>query len=315
MADMRQILRSLPVLAPAWRRISRSPGYRALRTDLLLLRRYGTRRPEKLQLLGSENFVFVDPDDQRGRTIIRGLGRGLQPGLRRIWHAAVAGLRPTIVLDVGLNYGEFLFAETYPAGTRLIGIEANPGLRRWISRSVELHPNRGQMEIVYALASDRAQERQTFYVDRAWSGGSSAVPRADGATVEECEVPSLPVDSLFEGRELAGETLLFKIDTEGYEPVVLRGMRELLRGCGSSLGIVEFDSEHLEPLGVDVDEYLRFLFERFTVYALDFSGRATRLREPRLSLLQEVCGAEHVTTDLLLASDPGLLARVGLEAA
>jgi FkbM family methyltransferase len=308
---LRQLLRSIPVVGPALRHLSRSPRFKAFRTDLRLFRSYGTRHPQKIRLQGSGNFIFVDPSEPRGQVLIRGLGRGLQPGLRAIWHAAVVELEPTIVLDVGLNYGEFLFAETYQPNARLVGIEANPQLARWISRSVELHPNRKQLEIMYALASDGARDREIFYVNRAWSGGSSAV-RHENVEVDEVEVPSFPVDSLFRGRSLERDTLLFKIDTEGFEPVVLQGMRETILRCSNMLGIVELDTAHLEPLGVDVDKFLGFLFEHFTVYSVDHRGRATRVNAPTVAELRDICGSSHVVTDLLLASNQRIVDRLSL---
>jgi FkbM family methyltransferase len=296
------------MLHQVWRRFAGSPRVKSLRTDLRLLRMYGTRTPERIRLSNSDNHIFLDPADDRARTIIRGLGRGLQPGLRRIWHQAVVQLQPTIVLDVGVNYGEFLFAETYAARARLIGVEANTRLEPWISRSVASHPNRGQIEIVYALASDTVQHARPFYVDPAWSGASSAV--RDGRAVDEVTVRAISIDSLFDGRALDADTLLFKIDTEGYEPIVLKGMHATIARCRRLLGIIEFDVQRMAPLGVDLDELLQHLAQRFTIHMLDHRGRSTRLDDPSVRRMRELTGAEHVVTDLLLASDPRMLERL-----
>jgi FkbM family methyltransferase len=296
------------LLYKMWRRIARSQRMKSLRTDVRLLRTYGTRTPERIRLANSANDIFLDPTDERARTIIRGLGRGLQPALRQLWHQAVLHLQPTIVLDVGVNYGEFLFAETYAPGTRLIGVEANQRLEQWISRSIAAHPNRGQIEIVYALASDSVQDAKPFYVDAKWSGSSSAVPGGRGA--EELSVRAISIDSLLEGRDLHTDTLLFKIDTEGYEPFVLKGMQASFARCQHLLGIVEFDTQRMTPLGVDLDELLRRLSERFTIHMLDHRGSRTRLDEPRVRRMQELLGSEHIVADLLLASDSGLLERL-----
>lgn len=299
-------------MRPVWLRLVRTPRIKELRTDLRLLRAYGTRHPECIRLTSSSNDIFVDESDDRGRKLIRGLGRGLQPSLRRIWHEAVVRLQPTIVLDVGVNYGEFLLAETYPSGTRLVGIEANARLERWISRTVATHPNRDQITMLYALASDSVEEQRSLYVTRGSSGTSSAVPRTQHDGVDELSVRAVSVDSLFAGRELRADMLLFKIDTEGYEPVVLRGMRDTIARCGTALGIIEFDTQQLAPLGVDLDAFLRELAESFTIYMLDRGGHPTRLDDPNVRRMRELTGSERIVTDLLLVSDSGLFERLKL---
>jgi FkbM family methyltransferase len=290
------------------------PRIRHLYTDLDLIRKYKRFRPQRLRLPGSGNMMFVDPNESRGRAILRGFATG-QPGLKRLWHNAVVGLRPTLVLDIGLNYGEFLFGETYDEHARLIGIEANAGLQRWIERSRIAHPNSRQIEIIYALASDQPGERSTFYIDRDWSGRSSALLSDGSPGVERREIPSISVDSLLEDRPIENDRLLFKIDVEGFEPLVLRGMRQVIRRAAAAVGFTELNSRFLRRLDVDIDDFLGSLAAAFQVYALDRSDRAFPLPEPRFELLQHACGAADVVTDLVLVSHGTDLSEIGLELA
>lgn len=285
-----------------WRQLLSSPRVKSLRTDARLLRMYGTRSPERIRLANSPNHIFLDPTDQRARTIIRGLGRGLQPRLRRIWHEAVTRLHPTIVLDVGVNYGEFLFAETYPSDVRLIGVEANTRLKHWISRSVASHPNNGQIEMIYALASNADNQQKPFYVASDWSGASSAVLHSQRKNVDEVSVPTISIDSLLGGRDLEADTLLFKIDTEGYEPVVMSGMRDTISRCKNLFGIVEFDTQLLTSLEIDLEQFVRDLFARFTIHLLDPNGHLAKLDAPSVQRLRELLGVENVVCDMLLSS-------------
>lgn len=310
MGHVRNLLKAIPFVRKAWRSVSRSQQYKSLRTKLRVLYTYKRLRPRKLRLLGSDNFIFVDSKDRRGLQIIRGLGKGHQPELRRVWHDAVLRLQPTIVLDVGLNYGEFLFAETYDRRTKVIGIEANDGLQGWIEKSKKIHPNSDQIEIIYALASDRADERCAFYVDKNWSGASSAILPASADESYRREIRSITVDSIFDGLALEEESLLFKIDTEGYEPAVLKGMRRLVGSCKWSLGITEFNSELLRRLEPDLDRFLSLLMKHFSVYSFDGSGRLLAVDEPRFALLQEAYGTSHVVTDLILATDKTVLPKI-----
>jgi FkbM family methyltransferase len=286
------------------------PRCRYIYDDIDMFRKYKRFRPKKLRPAGSNNFIYVDPSENRGRAILRGFAGG-QPELKKLWRNAVRTLEPTIVLDVGLNYGEFLFAETYSEKARLIGIEANERLQPWIESSKKDHPNSKQMELICALASDKKSEKHTFYVDPAWSGRSSAVQSAKHK-VERREIPSITIDSLFEGRPLNNETLVFKIDVEGYEPFVLRGMQQLIKDCPRAVGLMEFNSQTLQQLEVDIEEFLAFLLEHFQVYMVDHAGHITPIKKADFTLMQEALGTKDVETDLLLISQEGIVSQMQL---
>ncbi len=302
-------LKRVPLLVPAWQRLQRVAWIKRLTDDVRLWRRHGRFSPERLQLPNSGSWMYVDPHENRGRAVLL-CGAGGQPLMKGIWHRAVEAIRPTIVLDVGLNYGEFLFAEVYPDADRIIGIEANEHLRPWIERSRAAHPNAGRIETVFALAGDKLDEEGTFFVDPNWSGRSSAVLSATQPGLEQQRTRTVTIDSLLAERDLSQDRLIFKVDVEGYEPPVMRGMRHVASRCGQAFGFAEFNSRFIERLGVDADVYLGELAENFHIFPLDARGRAARINQPTLAELRRVLGCQDVETDLVLASSPEMIELV-----
>ncbi len=158
------------------RRVMQQPTIRAVVDAARLMRRYGTPSPTSVRLRHSGNTLFVDPHETRGRAVLMCFAGG-QPCVKNAWHAAVEKLHPTIVVDVGVNYGELLFDAVYPEETFLLGVEANESLRRWIERSAGQHPNAKQIRLAFAFASNATHATQTFYIDPESSGRSSGIAR------------------------------------------------------------------------------------------------------------------------------------------
>jgi FkbM family methyltransferase len=215
-----------------------------------------------------------------------------------VWCRATAWLRPTLVADVGLNYGECLFSGRYPEARRIVGIEANPALLPFALKTREGHPDAARIELVNALAGAVSAGEQAFYVNREWSGGSTPVAGIAGRAPERFhveQVPTLRVETLFTDATRA-DRLLFKVDVEGYEPPVLRGMAALLEQVGCAVGYVEFDSGFLRAAGEDPAGFVDTLLERFNVY--DYRHRGGLARVTSAAAL--ATPGRH--TDLLLAA-------------
>jgi FkbM family methyltransferase len=302
--------RLLLFLKQQHRRIRRLPWIKYVRQEIQIIRMHRRFRPDCVRLPGASNFIFLDPRENRARSTLVNLG-SRQLALRELWQRAVAAFDPSIVIDVGLNYGEFLFVANYSPSARLIGIEANDKLGRWPEKSKQAHPNANQIELIYAVAADRNVDRHPFYVDAKWSGRSSACLDADAGHLLRCEVPSITVDSLFESRDLSNDTLLFKIDVEGFEPRVLKGMRRLITTCSRSIGIVELNGRSCKTT-IEFDEYISWLRSLFAVYSLGRPGEVTRLRDVSSEILPADTRMQDLKTNLLLLSNDGLLSALSL---
>lgn len=268
-------------------------------------------RTDRIVLPGSSRVLYVNPTENRGR-ILYMTGGMTQPRLNLFWNQAVATFRPSLVVDVGVNYGECLFSVTYPKRCHVIGIEANPNLLPYIERSKKVHPNRKRIQTVYAMASDEEHEEQSFYIHEYWSGLSSAslgkanVPKH----YKQHFIASITIDSLLGKHSLHKEKILFKIDVEGHEEKVIKGMLQSIEHCPQMLGFMEYDSKYLAKSGTDANAFLEFLQERFDLYVYLNNQELVRFGQISLGKLQKLFKKQNIHTDIILASRGVIIPKI-----
>lgn len=165
-------------------------------------------------------------------------------------------LRPgDAFVDVGANIGYFTLLASVLVGRNgeVIAVEPNPGARARLERNVSLN-RLTNVRVVEAALSDRAGEL-TLHLGPADNSGLSSfrVPRDSARSIA---VAVRTLDSLvtLDARPRA----IVKIDVEGAELQVLRGMRETLRRARPDL-IVEISPQFLTELGSSVSELLDLL--------------------------------------------------------
>ncbi|MFS0821533.1 FkbM family methyltransferase [Bacillus sp. 1P02SD] len=290
-----------PVFMKLWENY---PLFSKVILDVGIFLKYKTLKLNKIPsmiTLPSRNVIYVNNAENRGRALL--ISDGItQKRVTEFWGNAVESYKPTLVLDIGVNYGECIFSTKYERDTTIVGIEANKYLIDYIERSRQLHVNGKQIKIIHAFAGEHVKEDQDFFIDTHWSGTSSGVQISEKNSIEKTEVPAITVDSLFEKVALGNQRLLFKIDVEGYEFMVMKGMRKLLSNCRDVLGIVEFDSHYLEKAGVNLESYMNFLGRYFEIQFYDMDNQLLELSAVSFSELQKQYGTEHVHTDLILLS-------------
>ena len=277
---------------------------KALWLDSRVMLKYGTRSPDCVKLPQSPYSVFVNPDDFRARKkLIRESVRGRLQRNAQFWRSANRQLQPDVVLDVGLNYGECLFSCDYDSQTRLIGIEANEGLRPCVEKSQQAHPNGSQMEIHFALASDTHRQASDFYVMQHWSGGSTAIAEVTEeveAEYEKVETESLRIDELLKSTLQSDQLLLFKIDVEGFEPAVLRGMEESVQAVETAIGLIEYDTKLLDQSTDTAEMFWENVQRQFRVFAFTSQRAMSEVSGQSLSATKQRLGGGDFHTDLLL---------------
>jgi FkbM family methyltransferase len=282
--------------------------------DLGILLKYKTLDSEKLPdkiMLSFSNTLYVNSEENRGRALL--ISNGVtQKRLTHFWLNAVNEFKPDLVIDVGVNYGECIFSTTYPLDTKIFGIEANSQLLPYINRSKEAHPNRSQISIIHAIASDQDGEEKTFFIDKHWSGTSSAAYIPSHNLIEKVPVKSITIDTLVSGcRPIT--TVLFKVDVEGYEALVLKGMTSLLKDSVSLLGFIEFNSEYIEKLGISVDDFLLFLQTYFTIYVYTENDHLVTAKQFNHKDLQRLFGTNYIHTDFILVKNDSIIGQLELK--
>ncbi|HVJ84311.1 MAG TPA: FkbM family methyltransferase [Caulifigura sp.] len=276
----------------------------------IVRRHYGVENPDVIQLPGSERQIHIDPADPRAWKIL-----AMAPLFGRIarnqtyWQQACSQLAPSLGLDIGLNFGECLFSTEYSPQTELHGFEANPRLRHFVTKSRADHPAWRQMHLHFGLVSDMPADEATFYIDKRWSGGSTAIAGLkpqDSDRFELVKVPVLTVDNALASTRASrpGGSMVFKIDVEGYEFRVLQGMRKTLEAPRWAIGLIEFDTAMLKKAGESLEEYFEFLRQRFTIHAFLKGNRATPAPATWAEFSRVFRKPEFHTDLLLTAGEP-----------
>ncbi|MFK7822426.1 MAG: FkbM family methyltransferase [Planctomycetaceae bacterium] len=270
--------------------------------DMRIRMRYGTTHPAVVKLADGFHEVRIDPTDPRARKKIA--SDGIRRKRRRnqvFWVAAVDELQPDVAIDIGVNFGECLFQADYPPETQAFGIDGNPDLLPFLQASRELHPQGPQIEVLNALVAEKPAESASFFVSQKASGGSTAV---SGVTdmregdFEEKQVPVTSIDTLLNTTESA-KRIVFKIDVEGFEGQVLRGMEATLSACKTAIGFIEFDTRMLTRAGEDMEQLWQFLQDRFEVHMF-VGSRLVDLSHADWSVAKANCKATDDHTDLVL---------------
>jgi len=265
--------------------------------------RYGSIRPHRAKLHGCDNWIYIDPNDPCAmKKVVHEPLRGKVSANLIFWREFNAHLKPELVVDVGLNYGECLFGTNYAPTTRLWGFEANPRLTQYLEQSRQQHPDGARMTLTNCLVSDVPAENIPFLVNPEWSGQSSAV-REINATgkVLEFKLPARTIDSVIPPDAATGKTLLFKMDIEGYESRALAGFVATLNLVRQAVGLIEFTPKFIQWANVAPEAFFAWLQERFDIYCFA-SVRARQLvRVKDYSELPARHGGEFTGTDLLLA--------------
>jgi FkbM family methyltransferase len=221
--------------------------------------RWGTVR--RISVYG-RHFINVRTDDFRGFRVAE--LRGSQPEKIAIW-ASLTSLRPELSVDVGANYGEFSVVAA-DAGLDVIAIEPNPAVAECLRSTFAGQSN---VMVLESAVSDEDGEAQ-FFCDRHASGsgslGRAVVEGANrttfGSPIEPVKVTVCTLDTLIRGRlKRTPESLLIKVDVEGFEPSVLRGATALLRHAAWWWAIVEFQAAATERAGTRPADAWRMLRE------------------------------------------------------
>lgn len=246
----------------------------------LVHRHFGTTYPDSVQLTNSPHRIYLDPHDPRAyKILLAGPLKGKIPRNQPFWNQGCTRLAPSLVLDVGVNFGECLFAPVYAATTEIHGFDANPALTPYHEKSRALHPDGQRMQIHFGLLAEKPGPPATFYVDRQWSGNSTAVAgnrKDDADRYEQLSVPVTSVDTVLGERPRQFGSVFFKIDVEGYEYRVLQGMQQVLANSTWSVGLLEFEPHLHRVAGDNLSDYWNFLTSRFQVYAFDPGAKSDK---------------------------------------
>ncbi len=225
------------------------------------------RIPEGLLLVPAEDSALVT-------AVWESQGR-LEPGTLKV---ILAVLRSgDDVIDVGANIGLVTLpvARTIGPRGRVIAVEPSARIADLLERTLFLNFGPGRI-VLHRVAAGEGPGTASLNIGST-AGHSSILPLPGSGRNEQVEVAAL--DDLIEpGRRIR----LVKIDAEGYEPAVWRGMRRILADNPEIVVVVEFGPEHLRRAEITPDAWLDlFLSPGFSAYEVDEQSGILKPLRPR----------------------------------
>jgi len=164
-----------------------------------------------------------------------------------------------IFIDVGANAGYFTLIAAACVGDsgRVLSIEPNPSIADQLRVNVE-RSRLSNIIIEQTACSDSVETSiETLYIPDESSLGKASLSKSNAGSEESVKVRSATLDQLILDHALEKVTLV-KIDVEGAELMVLRGMTETLSQLRPII-VLELVPDLLANLGTTKDEVISFL--------------------------------------------------------
>ncbi len=167
------------------------------------------------------------------------------------------------VFDIGANHGVFalLAGQRCKPGGAVHAFEPNPRLAQLITMSSWLNGLQQVIKVHTLAASDAAGEA-VLTASEAYSGGGTLRARSSetafaGAAMTSIACRTARLDDLFPGAGFRVDAV--KIDVEGFEGRVLRGMHALLQRSPGVRMVMEFGPGMMAEAGVPAPQVVEML--------------------------------------------------------
>jgi FkbM family methyltransferase len=181
-------------------------------------------------------------------------------GYEPVVHQAVMeALTPgAVVFDVGAHIGILALSAAQRVGPtgRVVAFEAAARTARTLRRHVAMNGLEDRVQVVEAVVSDREGESEFHVYGESMAasiapGALALSPEPTAGATERTIVRAVTIDGMANRLRIRPD--LVKIDVEGAELLVLRGMPSLLADPAVSV-LCEIHPRHLAAHGASVDE-------------------------------------------------------------
>lgn len=195
------------------------------------------------------------------------------------------------VLDLGANHGVYALIAAQAVGPsgRVHAFEPNPRLAHLVDMSLRLN-GFGWAQAHAVGASDEAGTAKLVFTD-SFSGGGAVASDAADARRPGVECRLVMLDEIFADPAFRPDVV--KMDVEGHEGRVLRGMRGILARSPGIRIMMEFAPEMMARSGVPVTEVVALLSGLgLNAWTIDAEGGLTAA--PWDTLAREATGIQNI---------------------
>jgi FkbM family methyltransferase len=199
--------------------------------------------------------------------------------------AALAKSHPAIfrggdILDIGANIGytASLFAAASDRDARVYAFEPEPFNFRLLETTIQTRGLKGKVTPVHSAVGERRGESKLWVNDHHHGDHRIATEKVQAKNPSDgyLTVPMTSIDEFLVGHGHAKSICLIKIDVQGYELAVCRGMAGTIADKPNAIVALEYMPEAMADLGHDPSALLDWFAERnFIIYSLGSKGDLT----------------------------------------
>jgi FkbM family methyltransferase len=198
--------------------------------------------------------------------------------------AALVQKRPDLfrdghIIDVGahIGYTAVLFQTVLTPGYRVYAFEPEPANLRILEHTIRERGAEGAILPVAAAVGDRDGTTELWRNPRHPGDhrlATAAFRERAGAPITTVPVRLWSLDGFLSAAKDASPVAFVKVDAQGSEPAVCRGMEKLLARCPRAVVAVEYAPRELRAQGFAPDALVEFFRSRgYAVYSLSHDGR------------------------------------------
>jgi FkbM family methyltransferase len=203
-----------------------------------------------------DDFIMAFPAEEWRLPVYQILVGQLEPGLASLMKSKIR--EGMVVVDIGANVGTYTLLALQRIGTsgRVISYEPTPRVfdilknNVWINGYIE----GGQADLRQKAASDGSQDHGQFFISS--NSLMNSLYGEDTSSTRPVQVIEVETVSLDQDLADIPRIDVVKIDTEGAEPMILRGMHRIIERSPGITCFIEFAPSHLIRAKVDMREFL-----------------------------------------------------------
>jgi FkbM family methyltransferase len=209
--------------------------------------------------------------------------------------------RGDALLDIGANIGHLTLTGAWRVGVTglVVAFEPNPFVYERVSRHIRMNGLESFVRVHNLALADKPGLFTLSVPIEGTGGGTLGKVGAEysGKLAQQHQVRAVDGDDMCAGIE---KPLLVKIDVEGFESAVIKGLRSTIRRLLPAM-IVEAWPEHLANAGSSIHEFFALAGELgYQIFAVRSPLRVRGLtRTARLTLHRLTSPNQEVTDDVL----------------
>lgn len=177
-----------------------------------------------------------------------------------------------IVLDIGANIGYYtlIFANLVGPGGKIFSFEPEPTNFNLLKKNIEINGHQN-ITIENVAVSNDSGKIKLFLSEK--DPGQHKIDCGIDVSNNYIIVNKISLDDYFKNNPLAKKISFIKIDVEGSEINVLKGMQNILNINKKLKILIEYSPKHIRNFGIEPIELLEFLkTNEFNFFLIESNG-------------------------------------------